>query len=321
MYTLDFEIYFKTEKDGFFLGSVESIEINADVDNLADTAKIVLPATVLNRVIELENKIKRGSEVTIKLGYDNDLNTEFVGYVQKITTDNKLIIHCEDALFLFRVAVPDTELKNVTVKQIAEYLVKNVDSSFTVNCDYGIKYEKFTIHKASAFDVLKKLQEETNGNIYFDQHQKILHIHPAYVEKGKDVYYSFHNNIENANLEYKTKEDKKVEVTIEKTNITGKIQKITVGSTGGEKIYKKVGAMDNEGLKKSAESLLVRAMSEGYEGTFDGWLIPFTQPTDSAHIEDLDYQYKNGSYYVKAVTTKFSKSGGVRTVKIGRRLT
>lgn len=317
---MNWSIRFKTDDKTYRLGLLESCEINCDVDNLADTATIVLPEGVLNQVFNLEENIKRGSEVIIQLGYNDDLKTEFTGYVQRITNDGSLIIHCEDSLFLFRVSVPDKEFKNVTLKQIAEYLVQNVDPSFTVNCDYGITYEKFTIHQATAFDVLKKLQGETKGNIYFENENKVLHIHPAYVEVGKKVNYSYHVNIENANLEYKQKEDKKVEITIESTDSKGKVKSVTVGTTGGNKTTLKVGAMSEADMKKVAESALQKQMYDGYEGTFDGWLIPVVKPTDSAHVEDLDYPYKTGSYYVKAVTTKFSSSGGVRTVKLGIRL-
>lgn len=317
---MNWSIRFKKDDKTYRLGLLESCEINCDVDNLADTATIVLPEGVLNQVFNLEEKIKRGSEVIIQLGYNDDLKTEFTGFVQRITNDGSLIIHCEDALFLFRVAVPDKEFKNVTLKQIAEYLVQHVDPSFTVNCDYGITYEKFTIHKATAFDVLKKLQDETKGNIYFENEKKVLHIHPAYVEVGKKVNYSYHVNIENANLEYKQKEDKKVEITIESTDSKGKVKSVTVGTTGGDKTTLKVGAMSEADMKKVAESALQKQMYDGYEGTFDGWLIPVVKPTDSAHVEDLDYPYKTGGYYVKSVTTKFSSSGGVRTVKLGIRL-
>ena len=320
MYDMNWSIRFKTDDKTYRLGLLESCEINCDVDNLADTATIVLPEGVLNQVFNLEENIKRGSEVIIQLGYNDDLKTEFTGYVQRITNDGSLIIHCEDSLFLFRVAVPDKEFKNVTLKQIAEYLVQNVDPSFTVNCDYGITYEKFIIHQATAFDVLKKLQDETKGNIYFDNENKVLHIHPAYTEIGSKVNYSFHVNIENSSLEYKQKEDKKVEITIESTDSKGKVKSVTVGTTGGDKTTLKVGAMNEADMKKVAESALQKQMYDGYDGSFDGWLIPVVKPTDSAHVEDVDYPYKTGSYYVKAVTTKFSSSGGVRTVKLGIRL-
>ncbi|HUH26328.1 MAG TPA: hypothetical protein VLY87_06855, partial [Flavobacterium sp.] len=281
---MNWDIRFKTDNKTYRLGLIESVEITCDVDNLADTATIILPEAVLNQVFNLEEKIKRGSEVIIKLGYNDALRTEFTGYVQRITNDGSLIIHCEDALFLFRVSVPDKEFKNVTLKQIAEYLVKNVDPSFTVNCDYGITYEKFTIHQATAFDVLKKLQEETKGNIYFNNQEKVLHIHPAYIEVGKKVTYSYHVNIEKANLEYKRKEDKKVEITVESTDTKGKVKSVTVGTTGGDKTTLKVGAMSEADMKKVAESALKKQLFDGYEGSFDAWLVPIVQPTDSAHI-------------------------------------
>lgn len=320
MFDLNWSIQFKTNEKKFDLELLESVEINCDVDNLADIATIVLPEAVMNRVWELDQKIIRGSEISINLGYNDVLRTEFTGYVQRITNDGSLVIHCEDALFLFRVSVPDKEFKNITLKQIAEYLVTNVDPSFTVSCDYGITYEKFTIHQATAFDVLKKLQDETKGNIFFDNEKKVLHIHPAYMEMGEKVNYSYHVNIEKANLEYKRKEDKKVEITVESTDTKGKVKSVTVGTTGGDKTTLKVGAMSEVDMKKVAESALKKQMYDGYEGTFDGWLIPKVKPTDSAHIEDLEYTYKTGSYYVKAVTTKLSRSGGVRTVKLGIRL-
>ncbi|MDM1045869.1 hypothetical protein HX004_14010 [Myroides sp. 1354] len=321
MYDMNWQISFKNSNElPKSLLLLESVEINCDVDNLTDTAQIILPESVMNRVWELDQKIVRGTEVIIYLGYNDDLQQEFTGYVQRITNDGSLIIHCEDAFFLFRVSVPDKEFKNVSLEQIVEYLVKNVDDSFTIACDYGITYEKFTIHQATAFDVLKKLQDETKGNIYFDNQNKVLHLHPAYTEVGNQVRYSYHKNIEKANLEYKKKEDKKVEITIESTDSNGKVKSITIGTTGGDKKTLKVGPMSEADMRKIAENALIKQMYDGFEGTFDGWLVPVVKPTDSAHIEDLDYPYKTGNYYVKAVTTKFDSSGGVRTVKLGIRL-
>lgn len=313
-------VQFTTDNKKYQLGMVEHIEIATDVDNLADTATITLPESINNKVIDLETKIKRGSEVVIQLGYDDKLTNEFSGYVQRITTDGSLVIHCEDALFLFRKDVPDIQFKKKSIKEIGKYLIDQIDSSFQINCNYDIIYEKFTIHQATAFDVLKKLQEESKGNIYFNNETKTLHIHPAYTEVGNKVNYSYHINIEKANLEFKRKEDKKVEITIESTDVNGKVKSVTVGTTGGDKTTLKVGAMSETDMKKVAENALQKQMYDGFEGDFDVWLIPFVKPTDSAHIEDLDYPYKTGSYYVKAVTTKFSSSGGVRTVKLGIRL-
>lgn len=320
MLDMDWYIRFTTNGKRYRLATVEGIEIECSVDNLVDVAKITLPESVWNEVLNLEGKIKRGSEVLIQLGYNDKLETEFVGYVQKITNDGSLIIHCEDALFLFRTAVPDVELKPTSVKKIAEYIIANVDSSFSLNCDYDISYEKFTIHQATGYDVLKKLQEETKGNFYFDTEKKVLHIHPPYVEKAGDVVYSMHLNVENSSLEYKEAIDKRVEITVEKTDINGKVTSVTKGTTGGDKKTLKLGNIADADLDKIADAELLKNSYDGYEGSFDTWLVPFVKPGYSALIIDHDYPHKKGKYYVVSVKTSFSSSGGVRTITPGIKL-
>lgn len=311
----------KVKFDNYTLGLIAEIEIESSVNNLVDIATIILPETVMNKVVDFQSKIKRGSFVSIELGYDGKLKTEFEGYVQEITTnDSSLKIICEDALFLFRKNVKDVELKSTDLKKIAQLLIDQIDPSFTLNCDYVIPYEKFVIHQATGYDVLKKLQEETRANIYFDTKNKTLHIHGQYLEKLGEVKYSMQHNIEKSSLEYKIAIDKKVEVTIEGVDSKGKVTSYTTGTTGGEKITRKVGVIPQSGIKIMAETEYNNQMSDGYTGSFDAWLVPFVQPTCTAIIEDQDYPYKTGRYYVISVKTSFSESGGVRTITPGIKL-
>jgi hypothetical protein len=321
MYTMDWNIEFDNAGKKFKLGILAECEIECSVDNLADVATIVLPEAVMNQVLNIESEINRGTSVLIQLGYDGRLQTEFEGYIQNIiTNDGPLKIICEDALFLFRKSVPDVELKPSSLKNIAQYLIDKIDPSFTLSCDYDISYEKFVIHQATGYDVLKKLQEETKANIYFDTINKVLHIHAPYVEIGGVVKYSMQRNIEKSSLEYLRAIDKKVEVTIESTDSKGKVKSITAGTTGGDKITLKVGPMSEADMQKVAAAALKKNSFDGYSGSFDGWLIPFVQPTYSAIIEDTDYPYKTGRYYVIGVKTSFSESGGKRTITPGIKL-
>ncbi|GEP52382.1 hypothetical protein FNO01nite_30540 [Flavobacterium noncentrifugens] len=321
MYDMNWDIRFDNAGKKFRLGLLASLKINCSVDNLADVAEITLPEAVMNQVLSLEASIPRGTSLIIKLGYDGQLEKEFEGFIQDITTnDSTLKILCEDALFLFRKSVKDLELKPTSIKAIAQYLVNQIDPSFKVSCDYNISYEKFTIHQATGYDVLKKLQEETKANIYFDTSNKILHIHPPYIEKGADVVYSMHRNIEKSSLEYKRAIDKKVEVTIESTNIKGKVTSIKRGTTGGDSITLKVGPMTAAAMEEIAAAALRKNNFDGFAGTFDGWLVPFVRPGDSAHYIDLDYPHKKGTYYVVGVETTFDESGGKRTITPGIKL-
>lgn len=321
MYSINWNIRFKTNGRIYSLETVESIDIECSVDNLSDTAVITLPEAFMNQVFNIGNEVKRGSEVTIKAGYDDQLQTEFVGYVQDVVNkDNSLKIMCEDALFLFRKIVKDVQLKPTSVPKIAQLLIDQVDSAYKLVCDYTITYEKFVIHQATAYDVLKKLAEETKANIYFNTEKKELHIHPPYIEKGGEAIYSMQRNIENSSLEFKKAIDRKVEVTVEKTNLSGKIERYTTGTTGGEKITLKVGSVSTSDLKKIANAELIRRSADMYDGSIDGWAIPFVQPTYSIKIKDEDYPEKDGKYYAVGVTTAINESGFKRTVKIGIKL-
>jgi len=321
MYNIDWNIQFKTDGKDYQLAILGECDIFSSVDNLADTATIVLPETVMNVPLNFENRIRRGSEVIIDLGYDGNIEREFTGYIQEITqNDSSLKIICEDALFLMRVGIPDVELKPTNLKGIAQYIVDNIEEALTVDCTYNISYEKFVIHQATGYDVLKKIQDETEANIYFDTEKKTLNIHPPYVVKGGEVFYSMQKNVEASSLEFKNRLDTKVEVTIESTDIKGNVRKVVKGTTGGDKVTIKVGPISEESINELAEVALRRRSAPGYTGTFDTWLIPYVKPTYSARIKDEYYPDKTGYYYVQTVNTNLSEGGGKRTITPGIRL-
>lgn len=304
---------------GFRLLLLESTEIHSSVDLLADTATIELPATNLNKKLDVEAKIKLGDQVKIQFGYDDDLLTEFEGYVERIATDDgSITLHCEDAIYLTRKPVADKALKSVNVKQVAEYVAEQI-GGFTVVCDYNFTYDKFVISRATGYDILKKLQQETKANIYMLGTE--LHIHPAYIEKGGDVTYDFSRNIEKSDLTYKRADERKFEIEVEGIAKDGKRVSVVVGTPGGDKrSVKMYGVSDIDALKLRGEEELKRLSYDGYEGSITCWLLPVCRPTYSAKIIDADYEEKEGAYYVVAVTTSISESGGVRKVQLGKRL-
>lgn len=321
-YNLDWEIKFKTGSKVYNLGMLLECEIEKNVENLADVAVITLPETVLNQALKVKDKIGRGSEVSIKAGYNGDLKTEFIGFVRDITTDGSLKIQCEDALFLFRKGIKDKMLKPTSVKKIAEYVCSEIGEGYKVVVEGDLAYEKFVIHQANGYDVLMKLQEETHYNIYFDTEKKELHIHPPFIEKKDNGYviYCMQKNIEKSSLEYKKAIDRKFELTIEKTKKDGAVVTEKIGQSGGETKTLKVGSLDAKSVKMRAEAEFKEFASDRYEGEFDTWLIPYCEPTYSAKIVDFDYPEQSAIYYVKATKVNISSSGGVRTITPGIKL-
>jgi hypothetical protein len=211
--------------------------------------------------------------------------------------------------------VPNIQFKSAGVKAIAQYLVDKTNTALTVNCTIGIVYDKFVINTATAYDVLKKLQEETKANIYI--RDGVLNIHPPYTEPHNKVRYSFQRNIESSSLKYKLASDKNIEVVVEATGADGKKREVTAGTTGGDKITIKGGGLSEASMKELADAEFRRQVYDGYDGDFTTWLIPSVEPGDSVELVDEDFKYKTGWYYCKSVTTTFNNSGGVRKIQPG----
>jgi len=316
MYTLDFEV-----KIGeFYLGMVDNITIHKSVELLADTCEIVLPAARLNKALEVEEQIKRGDEVSVSIGYKEvGIKEEFKGYLQRISTDGGSIkLFCEDDLFQFRKDLPNEELKKISLSDLLSKVVKGIGKNYKVNCSYTWVYDKFVIRDATGYDVLKKVQEECGADIYLKD--GVLHIHPPGEVIGKERFYDFAVNIEEAELSFKRAEDKKVKVVVKAIMPDGKVKEIEVGSTGGEKVEVKCHASDTASMKARGEAEVKRRTFDGYDGSITTWLIPECNPGDTASIHDGDYTYKDGTYFVRSVTTEFSEGGGKRKVELGYRL-
>lgn len=299
---------------------LDSISVEASIQNLADFATIILAGFVMNECINLERFFKVGDEIKIEFGYDKTLVNEFEGFIDKATyKGNDFIINCIDALYLYKVPVKSKEFKNISVKKLFEYVSSEVNSEFKVICDIEMNYDKFVIYEATGFDVLKKVAEETKFNIYFDTQKKELHIHPPFIEKTGEVIYDFSKNVEEFDLTYISTDDKKLKVIVEATDINGKQFKFEKGQAQDNSniIKLQLSSVSKEQAEKLLETTYKNNFRDRYDGTITTWLVPFCRPGHTAKIIDNDFPQNRSKYYVEAVTTEFSENGGKRIVRLG----
>jgi len=315
-----FNMSWKITIGNFRLMYIEDVSIKHSVEELADTATITLPATMYNKSLDVENKLARGNKVTIELGYNDNLKTEFEGYIESITTDGGAVkLICEDEIFQYRKSIPDTQLKNNSVADILKYVNSNIDTSFGLDCDYSFTYDTFTIKSNTGYDILKKIQEEAKPNVYVKD--KKLHIHPRYAQTFGNAQYDFSVNIESADLKYRKEDERKYMVEINGKGSDGKPIKIQQGTSGGDKETINISAVSStSSLTQMAKEILICKVFTGYEGNFTGWLIPYCDAGYEVSIRDKEYEYKNGKYYAIAVETTFAQSGAKRKITLGKKL-
>lgn len=303
----------------FRLQMLDSVTITRSVEQLSDTAEIVLPGSCFNKAIEIEKQIKRGDPVIIKAGYDGKNETEFSGFLEAIATDDgSITLKCEDGIYNFRKPIDDKEFTNPDVKDLLNYACSQI-GGYSLNCDYTFKYDKFVVRGSTGYDLLKKIQEECKANVYLKD--KVLHVHPQYKEISGTAKYSFQVNIEESKLEYRSAEDRPFECIVEGKGIDGKVIRATSGRKGGDsETIKRDGVSDMGSLQALADEVVKRRSYTGYSGSFTGWLIPWCEAGYKVSISDKDYEYKDGDYYVLEVVTKIGSSGASREIKLGAKI-
>lgn len=326
-----FKMSYNIEIGSYRLKHVESVKITRSVENLMDTATIVTPATVFNKALEVQEKLKASSPVKIQLGYDDNLKTEFEGYLKSVKTDGgSLTLECEDALYLFRGSVKNAEYKNITVKTLLQKMILELEQGnedlkklhITLNCQYDFSYEKFTTVNASGLEVLKKIHDEAKPNIFLKDN--VLHIQPLYFDMGlPTIAYNMAVNIDRdgMNLKYRRADERKLKVTAKGKNSAGKEISVTIGEPNGDtETINFPGVTTEAQLKELAQTAHDGKVYEGYEGDFTAWLVPYIEPGYSVMLKDDDDEVKNGKYYVLKVDTTFDSSGGKRIVGLGKKL-
>lgn len=316
MYLLNWDIAI----GGYKVKTLTEVKIATSVLNLSDTATITMPGQYLNTWRKIEDKVHVGDAVTIKLGYDNDLETEFTGYLKRISRDNNsLVLECEDALWLTNKAVADKEYKTVTLKALLTEILAQVDPEMTVECDYDFTYEKMVVFKGTALDVLKKVHDDTKANIWFEG--KTLHVHPVYQTQAGDkpVIYDTEVNVQSNELKWKDATDKKVMVEVKYIASDGTLSTKQYGVSGGEKVTRYVDANSEDDLKRAAENEYNLWNYSGYEGSLTGWLVPAVKAGGSVRLRDRK-RPEEGVYYVTGVEIEFGRNGARRKVALGRKL-
>ncbi len=317
MYRLSWEITIGKYR----VQTVKEVKIATSVLNLSDTASITLPGKYLDKWKDIEDKIKVGDEVVIKLGYDDDNETEFNGYLKRISRDNNsLVLECEDALYLLNKSVANKEYKDVTLNMLLNDILTQIDSNLQLECDYTYSMEKLVVFHQTALDVLKKIHEDTKANIWFEG--KTLHIHPVYDTLGgvpTSIIYDTKINVQSNELKWVDKNDKKMKIEIAYNMPDGNLKKESFGDDKGETVTRYAATSDDTELKKIAENEYNLWNYSGYEGDFTGWLIPRTKSGESIRLRDTE-RNEDGTYYVTGVEIEFGQNGAKRKVTLGRKL-
>lgn len=308
--------------------SVVGCEIESTWKALTDTAKITMPRNIRILNGNINDIIKRGSSVSISMGYDGVMNTEFVGYVARVSSKIPFDIHCEDEMWNLKQTNFTKAYGKTTLKEIVSYLypgkAKVID----------LELPSYRINKVSAAKVFASLKEQYGIVTYFQD--QVLHVGFAYDwASQKEAIYHFQRNVpEDGNdLEYKLPEDYKVKVRGTSMQPGNKFIEYTATDAGGEE-YNPSGKKKFDGdeitlpfapnltkdqLKVLVDDKIKKYKIGGYKGTLAAYGIPFVKHGDIAHFVNRLYPETEGRYFIDKTTVKYGE-GYRRILEPGRKV-
>lgn len=272
---------------------VHSCNVTSSWTDLKDVAEFILPLKMND---ELQDKIKVGDAITIKLGYDNQNNTVFEGFISEIIESTPLQIRCEDAFYQFREKKVHLSYAKISLSD----LLKEILPKFEIDA-MPINLSNYRAANSTVAKVLMQLK--TDYNIYTYVRGKRLVSGKIYTNKGKAIGLAYGKNIVSRDLSFKSK-NRKVKINAS-CIYQGKKVEVSVGQEGGDEYSLPYKSTDKASLKIEAEKDLKKQKEERYTGTITTFgateilKIPFIQHSDFCQYTDK--KGKKGNYFIDKV--------------------
>lgn len=295
---------------------VNSVEIESSWELLTDKAVIKLPGNLKLNNNKLSKYIKHGDTVSVKIGYNNHLNTVFTGYITNIKPKVPIEISCEDEMW---------NLKQDTIvdsgkKMNLEKLVNKHYSDYKVNY-YNIELGNYYIDNVSRAKVLEQIKSDFGLYSFFRNDSLV--IGKRYDKNTANTLVfkldSNESNIVTDNLEFKSKDQVRLKIKAISNNADGSKTEIELGSSDGESRTLNFYNLSKSELKEAADREKERLIYDGWRGSFTAFGEPFVKQGDIVKLKLTVESDKEGFYWVDSVKTSFSTGGFRQEIKLGAR--
>ncbi|MRJ09159.1 late control protein [Ornithobacterium rhinotracheale] len=305
--------------------SISQVTITKSVDELSDTCTIEMPTHFIikekGKQLYTERAIKAGDEVTVTLGYEGVYRgVEFKGYVKRVKTGTPVVVECEDAMYLLRRKNITKAWERITLKEVLQEVVKDTPIKLSQGIP-SVTLDKWIIKNANGTQVLKKLQEEFRLSIFINDKGELYAGLQQLTNIGEVAVYDLNYNIVSNDLEYRSKEERKIKVRYTYIDPKNKRQTIEVGDPEGEvREFHTSVVSDEKKLKEMALAEIEKMKYDGFDGSITSFLVPFATRGMKARLIDKDLKNIDEDYFIKKVETSFGTSGARRKIEIGARL-
>lgn len=296
---------------------VTTVEIVRDTDKLTTEAKITLPKKLKWDGSE-KIPVKRGDKVTISLGYDDNLQTAFSGFVRDVGFKTPVVITCEDDMF---------NLKQMPAKKMAyrsvtlEKLLKDQGISYRLNVMGEQSLGAYRVTADTVAALLGKLSQQGIRSFFrYEEGEPVLYCGVLFERDNKpsQVFKTGFNIISDQNLKQQKAENMRLRVKAVSLMPDNKKIKVEAGDADGEQRTLHTYNKTESELKAWAQQEIKRLKRDGLSGSFTTFGHTLVDCLDAVGI--IIDGTKMGVYQVKKNVIKYGDTGYRQEITLGLRI-
>lgn len=296
---------------------ITACEIVRDSEALTTTCKLILPRKVKWKG-ETSNPIKRGDKISVWLGYDDNLQLAFTGYVLRKGFKAPIEIFCEDEMFMLK--------QTPCVKKS----YKNVDIH-TLLKEQGLPYDikvlgeqnigQYRVNFENVAELLAHLKENNIRTFFRLEDGKPVLYCGVLFDHGNEMRQVFAtgvNIISDSSLDEQKAEDVKIKLKVVSLQPDNKKKiKVEIGDPDGEKRTLHCYGKTEAEAKAWGEQELERLKRDGLTGSFQTFGHVLLDVLDVIGIK-IDGERK-GKYQVHKNTITYGSFGFRQDITLGAR--
>lgn len=317
MYRLSVKIEITGEKT-WQLPFATAVEIERDTDKLTADCKVTLPKK-LKWDGESTVPVRRGDAIKVWLGYDDNLQLAFQGFVRDVGFKTPCVLTCEDDMFKLKQAKTQKKAyKSVTIEQ----LLKDQQTGYTVKVMGEQALGAYRVTADTVAALLGHLHENGIRSFFsYEDGTPVLYCGVLF-ERGATVSQVFStgiNIISDRSLEQQKAEDMRLRVKVVSLQADNKKKiKVEVGDADGEHRTLHCYGKTEAEAKAWGEQEIKRLKRDGLTGSLTTFGYKLVDLLDTVGVK-IDGN-KMGTYQVKKNKIKFGTGGFRQELTLGQRV-
>lgn len=298
------------------LSRVHAVFIESSWQQLTDLAEIHLPRNV--RYFDkqqVKQLFRRGDPVEIKLGYDGVLETQFLGYVKRVSADIPIRIECEDEMFQVKKIPVNYSHPDVLLNDMLKELVPG----YEIEALEGVELGAVRFSQTTVGEVLEKLQQEFKLYTFFKPRTKTLISGKVYSSQEESSISGFdlERSVVSNHLEYLHRDDILVKVNGTAINKGEKLEYEYGDDQADKNINWQFSVKNQSALKEAVKRFYEANKRDGFIGSFVGFGVPSVQQGQKIQLNSSLYEDREGIYYIDGVNKSFSSNGYRQQIIVG----